>query len=214
MSHDINTIIDMYWDGKIQEVMDAVREDPSLLKCRNEYGVMLLDQAAYNGDKQTVSALLAMGAPPDSDDPEYSTPLMSAIGSRSPQRLEIVELLVRYGADVNTRSNDGDSALHRAVGVGSPEIVQFLLKNGADIDVRGHEDDETPLCNATLYGDEKMVRLLLEHGANPWLRNDVTGTPLETAQRHAQEKDASSYKDVVRVLCDFMDRQAQKAVEQ
>lgn len=49
MGRDINTIIDMYWDGKIEEVMDVVKENPSLLKCRNEYDTTLLDHCRCMG---------------------------------------------------------------------------------------------------------------------------------------------------------------------
>jgi len=42
--------------------------------------------------------------------------------------LELVKLLVSYGADVQLASRDGWTALHIAVGAGHQEVVRFLLK--------------------------------------------------------------------------------------
>jgi ankyrin repeat protein len=43
------------------------------------------------------------------------------------------EMLIRMGADVNSRTSaNGWSALHYAVRNGNPKVVQLLLKDGAD----------------------------------------------------------------------------------
>ena len=42
--------------------------------------------------------------------------------------LELVKLLVSYGADVRLATRDGWTALHIAVGAGHQEVVRFLLK--------------------------------------------------------------------------------------
>jgi len=42
--------------------------------------------------------------------------------------LELVKLLVSYGADVRLATRDGWTALHIAVGAGHQHVVRFLLK--------------------------------------------------------------------------------------
>ena len=42
--------------------------------------------------------------------------------------LELVKLLVSYGADVRLATRDGWTALHIAVGAGHVDVVRFLLK--------------------------------------------------------------------------------------
>ena len=42
--------------------------------------------------------------------------------------LELVKLLVSYGADVRLATRDGWTALHIAVGAGHHDVVRFLLK--------------------------------------------------------------------------------------
>ncbi len=210
MGLDINTIVEMYRDGKIKEVMDAVRADPSLLKCQEEFGDTLLIKAASKGDKEMVSSLLAMGASATIDGPCYYSPLIEAIEFESPHTLEIAQLLIQHGADVNTKSYRGNSALHQAVRAESEEIAEFLLKNGADINIRGPEDEETPLWCAAIKGSEKMVHYLLDHGANPWLRETILGTPLEISRRRAA--DSEGHRNIIKLLEECMNRQANEAV--
>ena len=42
--------------------------------------------------------------------------------------LELVKILVSYGADVRLATRDGWTALHIAVGAGHRDVVRFLLK--------------------------------------------------------------------------------------
>ncbi|KAJ7989385.1 hypothetical protein DPEC_G00304000 [Dallia pectoralis] len=48
--------------------------------------------------------------------------------------LECVKLLVRYGADVHQRDEDGWTPLHMACSDGFPEIASYLLSLGASAD--------------------------------------------------------------------------------
>ncbi|DBA04956.1 TPA: hypothetical protein N0F65_006958 [Lagenidium giganteum] len=78
---------------------------------------------------------------------------------------------------------------------GSKSMVEFLLENGARIDMPGR-DGTTPLCAAALWGNDAMVALLLDRGADITARNEGTGwTALHAAafQEHGK---------VVRILLD------------
>lgn len=50
--------------------------------------------------------------------------------------LEVIELLLRKGSDINARANDGTTALIWATINGDSEVVALLLDKGADVHVR------------------------------------------------------------------------------
>ncbi|WP_053070702.1 ankyrin repeat domain-containing protein [Halomonas sp. PR-M31] len=61
------------------------------------------------------------------------TALLEAIilGDGGPRHIEIVELLVDAGADVNLADNDGTTPLQHAKARGYTEIAEILEKAGA-----------------------------------------------------------------------------------
>jgi len=90
-----------------------------------------------------------------------NTILRSAIRERY---CNIVELLLKSGADPNERYDNGGSPLHDVVAVGERCLLCALLRGGARADV--HDDDgETPLHLAARVGTVDVVRALLDYGA-------------------------------------------------
>lgn len=79
--------------------------------------------------------------------------------------LASAKLLVAAGADVNDTAPYGTSATVVAAHSGHGEVAAFLLDKGADPnrDLAGY----TALHAALLRKDEKLVKALLIHGANP-----------------------------------------------
>jgi ankyrin repeat protein len=69
------------------------------------------------------------------------SPLESAAGF-SP---EAAKLLLRKGADVNSPTKGGFTALHRAVIRGDADLVHDLIEKGAKVDVKEAVSDMTPL---------------------------------------------------------------------
>ena len=91
--------------------------------------------------------------------------------------------LIADGVDVNVWDQHGRSALSFAASAGQLEIAKDLLAAGAWVDP--HEDYDTymsPLAEAAARGDDAMVALLLEHGADPTLH---VGIGQRTAARYA-----------------------------
>ena len=87
-----------------------------------------LARAAQNGNRPTVSALLAAGAHVDDRDGAGWTPLFNAALKGDP---EIVETLLSAGADVNARSSNGWTALKEAQMRGYGNIARRLKSAGA-----------------------------------------------------------------------------------
>lgn len=104
----------------------------------------------------------------------------------------VVQLLICFEAAVNTIDKYGATALHYAVDRNNLAIVRILLKAGADIDARD-PNGNTPLLRNIIRYDNKdhagwvMVRLLLEEGATPNIRNNAGYTAL-TLKRKGRAK--------------------------
>ena len=87
-------------------------------------------------------------------------------------RMDALELLIEYGADLEMQDGDGETALMRACTTGaltSGERVKFLeclISHGANVNHTNNKD-ETPLLHSILDDNLDVVSCLLRHGANP-----------------------------------------------
>ena len=81
--------------------------------------------------------------------------------------LQIAQILLNNGADVNTTTSEELTALQGAASEGQAHMVQFLLEAGADIDaIAEFEDNNTALSQAVYANSIDIVRILLIAGAN------------------------------------------------
>lgn len=87
--------------------------------------------------------------------------------------------LIERDADVN---KPGWAPLHYASTNSHIEIIRLLLDNHAYIDAAS-PNGSTPLMMAAMYGNASAVKMLLEAGADPTLKNGVGLTAIEFASR-------------------------------
>lgn len=87
--------------------------------------------------------------------------------------LEMLELLLSYGADVNLKDGSGNTPLHVAH---NPEIAKFFLDQGLDIEAR-NDSGWTPLHHAVNYERIAVARFLCKQGADPNAKSNGGWSP-------------------------------------
>jgi ankyrin repeat protein/DNA-binding beta-propeller fold protein YncE len=108
------------------------------------------------------------------------TPLMIAAEKG---RLAIARRLLAHGADLEIRSDFGQTALYRAVFKRNTKLVTLLLDAGANPDTPSH-DGYTPLLCAVVDKSRAIINRLLEAGADPFpvLKDGRTAYDLAAGQ--------------------------------
>lgn len=191
------------WPGSYEDFFRAIKQD----------------------DASTVRTLLAKGFDPNVRDPSGNNGLFLAIREPSPHvanalidwpktevesrtkadesplmlaslkgQTEIVKKLIARGADVN---KPGWTPLHYAATFGHTEIMALLLDNHAYIDASS-PNESTPLMMAALYGSASAVKLLLEAGADPSIKNRLGLTAIDFAHRDKRTEAAEIIAAFVR----------------
>lgn len=91
----------------------------------------------------------------------------------------IVKLLER-GIDINTKDENGWSALMYSIYYEHKKITKLLIENKANVNEK-NVIGWTPLMLAAWYGDKETVKLLIEAGADVNERDNFGNTALSYA---------------------------------
>jgi ankyrin repeat protein len=105
------------------------------INAKDPYGVTALMFSLIAGSTDVALRLIEKGAEVNSRDVDGRTALVEALSSENEIPPEIVEALVRGGADVNIRLAGGLTPLMIAVS-GDPGVVRLLVEAGADINAK------------------------------------------------------------------------------
>lgn len=100
--------------------------------------------------------------------------------------LPLVKALIARNADVN---KPGWAPLHYASTNGHLDVMRLLLEHHAYIDAES-PNGTTPLMMAAHYGSAAAVKVLLEAGADPTLKNKLDLTAIDFAHRGNRQESA------------------------
>jgi cytohesin len=103
--------------------------------------------------------------------------------------LEMVQVLLEYGVDVNAQSTNHLSPLSFASWGyhDEPGVISLLIERGADPNTR-NEEGFTLLHRALNHRKIKIARVLVEHGASVEVKDDKGRTPLDIASEEHREE--------------------------
>jgi ankyrin repeat protein len=166
-------------------------------------------KAAKFDNASEVRSLLAKGVTPNAVDSNGNPMLLLAIKDNSDKVIDV--LLNNQNIDVDLSNKNGETPLmiasiqgnlplvkrlveknhaaidhiawtplHYASARGQVSVAEFLLSEGAIVDSRSL-NDTTPLMMAVQSGNEQMVKLLLDKGADIQLRNSLGFTAIDIA---------------------------------
>jgi len=171
-------------------------------------GVTPLVFAARQGNLESAKLLLEHGADVNVQTEGGWTALLAAVQNRY---YALAAFLLEHGADPKIQNKGGWSPLYLATdnrnieGGDYPtrkpdmdhlEMIKLLIDRGADVNTRMHsstetrtifthqwlfEEGATPFLRAAQSSDLVLMKLLLEHGADPKLNTDDNTTPLMVA---------------------------------
>ncbi|PLB53262.1 ankyrin [Aspergillus steynii IBT 23096] len=150
-----------------------------------------LIMSAHEGRLEMVQFLLSRGADPNSGN--WSGAFNNAIEMAAVSgSIPVADALLNAGAVLK-----GRFALKKAASWGRVAMVAFLLERGAAIDeIRVNpyiveepweRDEKNALCEAAWRGQAAVVKLLLEKGADPSIRDTKGRSALELAKAGGHE---------------------------
>ncbi|MHA4844863.1 ankyrin repeat domain-containing protein [Flavitalea antarctica] len=172
--------------------------------------------AAWEGDTEALDLYFRLGA------------LVDLLGSNNPLcnaafngKSASVRWLLQKGASANFSFPDtGENALHYTISKSSEmeertEIVKLLLEAGTDVHQRtiprattlcfmrdAFLKGETPLHRAAAYANTDIIRLLLDAGADPSVKDSNGDSPISWGSWHLRDSDVLRlllYGDVPRI---------------
>ena len=177
------------WDaaaeGRIELIVELIAGGADL-DATDRRGRTPITLAAAGGHHDAVALLIRHGADIDKQDNTCLNPFL--IGCTTGD-LTLVRMMLDAGADLTLLTRFGGNGLTPASEKGYLEIVEELLER-TDINVN-HTNGVgwTALIEAIILNDggprqQRIVELLLEHGADPLMTDKYGVTPRELAVRH------------------------------
>lgn len=144
-----------------------------------------LTSAIKSGETDKALELISPDLPLDSIPKGFHiSPVLAAIVYDNSR---VLEALLAAGANASATNDMGEPLLHVAAAKGSEPLVRVLMTHGADVNARavhkGHQiDGRTALMAAVGSNDLTLVKLLLEHGADPFAKDSSGFTALAFAE--------------------------------
>jgi len=197
-------------EAEVQIVEEKPKPDPEEQKKLNEELLKLSSYCPGSKDEAVgeLSNLIDKGADVNFNGPEGETPLMFV--SRYCWWEAAIDLLLKNGADVNTKDKNGNSALMWACDWNSSNSykkARTLLEGGADVN-SANTEGSTALVSAAVNGHLDTVALLVDYGADVNKKNNKGETVLAVVKKVKTDLIKTSkkhYKDDIKNLDDVME---------
>lgn len=166
--------VDQCYNTEWEETSDSnvVRDDSMSQEEVNKS----LVKAVTRHDAEKVRVLLKLGGDPNVK--HNNSPVLLRAAREG--ALYVMQALLAAGADVDVRSDLGNSPLHLAARSGYSEVAVQLVHSGAFVDAI-NRSGVTPLQMALAHGHLDVARSLLRLNADMFLQNKVGETAYDVA---------------------------------
>jgi ankyrin repeat protein len=168
-------------------------------------GAQPMHTAAIGGNHKTIELLRKAGGNLNAANDEDRYPLHNC-GITGNDK--VAAALVRLGAQVDPKDKSGYTPLMLAVVKGHTKVAKIFLDNGADPNILIRADCTVlyPLFMASMYGFDKMVKLLIEKGGKLKL---IDGEPsLVNVAKH------SGHASTAKILQTAMNESITKSIDE
>jgi len=163
--------------GDKDEVERRLLLDPILIHAKEE-GLSPIMVAAYH-HKPEIASFLA--------DKTVAINIFEAAATGKINN--IIRLLARDPKLVSAYAEDGFQPLGLACYFGHIDSAEYLVKAGAPVSALSHNElGAAPIQSAAAGGHRKIVKMLLEHHADPNIREQGGFTPLHTAAQNGDDE--------------------------
>ena len=167
---------------RVAALLDA---DPAAAKARTPEGVSYVSMAMYQRQREIARMIAARKG-------ELDLHEACAVGDR--QRVaEIVDADAGAG---NSVSPDGFPPIALAAFFGHADVVALLASKGVDVNAQAQNPMKVAAIHAAVAArDARSVEILLQHGADPNLRQQNDYTPLMAAEQNGDHEIISKLKE-------------------
>jgi hypothetical protein len=149
----------------LETILRIIREHRHLHNYEGDDG-SLLNVLRYSCPELIESAFQAGLSPDCGSKEQHETFLQHAAAN---DEAELVRLALRYGADIERRNNERETALGYAASWASLAIVQMLVEAGADMNaVEGTQKDQYSTALDAAYKRPEIAEYLRQRGAKKW----------------------------------------------
>ena len=182
-------------EGAIEEFVQS-GADPNVLSGTARHSALLAALDAPGRRVEQIAALVAVGADASTLQLHGDNALSWAMGYHhletvtADSEAALMAFLSEHGADVNHMPFGYWSVLHRAIVQGGAAQVAAILPLGADVTKclpKGYDPQKLAKATPVMLAAPKpeVLRLLLEHGANPSKRDAARRLPLDFIEQEA-----------------------------
>jgi uncharacterized protein len=169
---------------------------------RDTWGNSAIFSAAWEGNTKALDLFYNLGAKISFDDANL------LCNSAYNGKIDSVKWLLAHGENANfSFTNTGENALHYTISKTSEiadreEIVKVLIAAGTDVNKKtlvgkptlcfmrdAYLKGETPLHRAAAYGNVTIIKMLLDAGADPSIKDANGDTPISWGSWHLRDSD-------------------------
>lgn len=159
---------------------------------------------AGSGKVAEIRSMLDQGVDPNA---RTSTGSITALHRAVEQnQLDVIQLLIERGADINAETSDGTTPLVLAATMGRESVIRLLHAHGAALDHRTQSGSTAlSLVAHSVPISPNIVRLLMELGANPNIPDNSGRTPLHWVAQDANVELVSLFISNPKILLSEID---------